>query len=154
MHIVIYPYHAQIVAMFEAAGLAGVFDEWKAILAGEVAQIKAAHPGIRITLWDFSGFSSLHCEPIPVKGDRSATTKWYWEAGHFKPALGDVVLARVLGDSTHLTSSASFGFALSPANLGVNRARIARERSECALAQPQLVADAHTMIADAREAAR
>lgn len=148
MHLVIYPYHAQILAMFEEAGLATTFDNWKALLVEEVAKARAANPGARITLWDFSGFSSYQCEPIPAKGDKKAITKWYWEAGHFKPALGDIMLSRIAGEET----AATFGFPLDQASTAGNAARIASERASCAAAQPEIFEHARQLISTARGA--
>lgn len=148
MHLVIYPYHAQILAMFEEAGLATTFDNWKALLVEEVAKARAANPGARITLWDFSGFSSYQCEPIPAKGDKKAKTKWYWEAGHFKPALGDIMLSRIAGEE----APATFGFPLDQASIAGNNARIASERASCAAAQPEIFEHARQLISTARGA--
>lgn len=148
MHLVIYPYHAQILAMFEEAGLAATFDEWKALLVSEVEKVRAANPGVRVTLWDFSGFSSYQCEPIPAKGDKKAKTQWYWEAGHFKPALGDIMLSRVAGAS----AAENFGFPLDQSTALDNRERIARERAACASAQPEIFEHARELISKARGA--
>lgn len=148
MHLVIYPYHAQILAMFEEAGLATTFDNWKALLVEEVARTRAANPGARITLWDFSGFSSYQCEPIPAKGDKKTRTKWYWEAGHFKPALGDIMLSRIAGEE----AAGTFGFPLDQASTAGNTARIASERASCAAAQPEIFEHARQLISTARGA--
>lgn len=83
MNVIIYPYHAQILAMFEEAGLWPAFETWKLQLAEKVAAVQKTNPHRRITLWDFSGYAKFQCEKIPGKGDKLAVTEWYWEAGHF-----------------------------------------------------------------------
>lgn len=148
IHLVIYPYHAQILAMFEQTGLWPVFEEWKAMLAGEVERARTLHPGATITLWDFSGFGPIQCERIPAKGDLATATRWYWEAGHFKSALGDVVLGDVLG----ARAVPQLGVRLGVDNLDENRRRIARERSQCAAAYPALFADVARLVASATAA--
>jgi hypothetical protein len=135
--VVIYPYHAQIMALMERSGLAPVFDQWKTLLAQQVEALRAAHPGVRITLWDFSGYGQYQCEPIPARGDRTTQTTWYWEAGHFKAALGDIMLERML-TAADKQAEPAFGMALTPATIKLNRERIARERSACVLAAPAL----------------
>lgn len=147
VHLVIYPYHAQLLAMFEQAGLWPVFEQWKRLVLREVDAVKRAQPGARITLWDFSGFSPVQCERIPPRGDTRSATRWYWEAGHFKPAVGDMILDRVLG------GDAPLGQALTAANFEQNRQRIAAERGRCAAAYPELFSKAAQMIAAARPAA-
>lgn len=145
--VVIYPYHAQIMALLEAAGMAPMFDTWRTLLVREIAAARAAHPDVTITLWDFSGYSAHHCEPIPAKGDRRSETRWYWEAGHFKPAMGELMLARMLGRPD---ADPDFGFALGQDNLEQNRARVAAERAACAAAAPGLFRDAQAMLAARR----
>lgn len=144
--IVIYPYHAQIMALLESAGMAPLFDQWKTLLAAQVESLRAAHPGAQITLWDFSGYASYQCEPIPAKGDRASQTKWYWEAGHFKAALGDIMLARMLGAPA---AEPAFGVPLTTATLDANRARIAAERADCIAATPALFTEAASLSAPA-----
>lgn len=134
--LVIYPYHAQLLAMFEAAGLWPLFEEWKRRLAQEVAAAKEQHPAAQLSLTDFSGYGAYNCERIPAANERGAATRWYWEAGHFKKALGDIVLQRVM--SPMAPGDGQFGMPLDGATLAANRDRIAQERSRCAAAQPEL----------------
>ena len=131
--LVIYPYHAQWLAMLEAAGLWPLFEQWKAQLVREIAGVQASHPGASITLHDFSGFGPYNCERIPAASERSAATRWYWEAGHFKKALGDVVLERLLSQL-----SAAVGPASRCRLAGGQHAAHRRERRDCLASQPEL----------------
>ena len=149
LHLVIYPYHAQILAMFDEAGLASTFDNWKGMLVEELEKVRTANPGARVTLWDFSGYSSYQCEAIPAKGDKKTKTTWYWEAGHFKPALGDLMLSRIAGQAD---APSSFGFALDQASIGANNARLASERASCAATQPDIFEHARALVSKARGA--
>ncbi|CAH0218524.1 hypothetical protein SRABI118_02165 [Massilia sp. Bi118] len=144
VNLVIYPYHAQLMAMFEEAGLQPTMEEWKRVLVQEVDAMRRRQPNARIHLWDFSGFDAVQCEAIPAAGDLRSTTKWYWEAGHFKSATGDLILRRVLGEEV------PFGIALTAQNLEQNRQRIAAERARCLGSIPEIFADARATIADAR----
>lgn len=109
VHLVIYPYHAEVRLMIERAGLGGLFSEWKASLL-ETAQLRNTSKA-RIAVWDFSGISPQTTESIPAPGDRRTRLLNYWEAGHFKKELGDQVLAQVLGDGV------GFGHKLEPSTL-------------------------------------
>jgi hypothetical protein len=151
LQLVIYPYHAQMLAMFEEAGLWPAFEQWKGMLAGEVAAARRQDPEARISLWDFSGFSAMPCEPIPVANDTKTVTRWYWESGHFKLNVGDLMLARLNGESDR-GASQSFGYNLSSSNLPENQARIARERSACIAARPELFEHAKGLIRHAQNA--
>lgn len=148
IHLVIYPYHAQLMVMMEQAGLSPVFEQWKLRLVREVARLNAAHPAARVVLWDFSGYGALQCEAIPAKGDIVHGTRWYWESGHFKSALGERMLERVFGAAGTEPRPAEFGFRLNAANWNENSDRIARERQACLAAEPAMFRDAAGMVAD------
>ncbi|MEF2265316.1 hypothetical protein V3C40_00870 [Janthinobacterium sp. LS2A] len=146
--LVIYPYHAQMLAMFEDAGLWPLFEEWKDQLVLAIGEVRARYPDAHISLTDFSGYGAYNCEPIPAANERSKATRWYWEAGHFKKALGDIVLRRVMSPQETAPDDGQFGMPLDAARLEENRARIAQERGSCVAAQPglfarQLLAEQH-----------
>ncbi|AVR98387.1 hypothetical protein [Pseudoduganella armeniaca] len=127
--LLVYPYHAQLLAMFEAAGLWRRFEAWKAVLREEVAAARLRHPRARIVLADFGAYGPWQCEPIPAEGSGAMTT-WYWEAGHFKAALGEVLLAR-LDDTADRAHDATAG------------------RAACVARQPGLFIDAARLVARA-----
>ena len=144
VHLMIYPYHAQMMAIIEQSGLWNRFETWKGVLVEEVAAARARHPQARITLHDFSGYGEFNCEAIPGAGS-TQHTRWYWEAGHFKATLGEVLVGRMLGSAPQ-----DFGMELTTASVERNRARIAQERSACAASQPALFTDVDRMVRQAR----
>jgi hypothetical protein len=147
LDVVIYPYHAQMLAMFEQVGLDPVFARWKSMLAHDVEAILNTYPHAKITLWDFSGFSPLQCETIPARGDKTAVTQWYWEAGHFKPALGNQMLSRILNGPGRPDD---FGVSLTTLNLTQNQRRFENERAACMKTYPKLFSEAQTLVETAR----
>lgn len=147
--LVIYPYHAQILAMFEAAGLWPLFEDWKRHLVAAVAETNRSNPGAKITLLDFSGFGQYNCERIPDAGEVRATTKWYWEAGHFKKELGDIVLARVMSEVAPVSHEPPFGIKLEAGSEQANADRIAAERRACVAAYPRMFESARQLMAKA-----
>ena len=80
-------------------------------------------------------------------GNTRSVTRWYWEAGHFKSALGERILQRILGGET------AFGFRLGADTLAANRQRIAAERAQCAGDYPQVFTGARDVVANARASA-
>lgn len=98
--LVTYPYHSQLLVLFGEAGLWNAFEDWKRLLVGVVEEERRKHPGLRLQLVDFAYFSNASMEPIPAPPDRRTEVLWYWEAGHFKSALGNVVLESVLGQGS------------------------------------------------------
>lgn len=61
----------------------------------------------QVRLIDFSVLHPYTREPIPPRGDTRTVMRFYWESGHFKPALGEAVIARLFRES-------DFGVALAP----------------------------------------
>lgn len=141
VHLLVYAYHAQMLALYEASGLWPRFEEWKRIVLQETEAARARYPQARIVLHDFSGFGEYNCEAIPGPGQHGST-RWYWEAGHYKPALGEEMMRRMLSGAPE----GSFGMALTLQNLERDRQRIAAERAQCAAAQPALFAEAREMV--------
>ncbi len=94
-YLVIYPYHAEIRMMIERLGMGKLFADWKRIVVG-IAE-KATDQGKNVQVWDFSGVGPETLEAIPARGDRKTHLTNYWEAGHFKKELGDLMLDRLLG---------------------------------------------------------
>jgi hypothetical protein len=148
VNLVIYPYHAQLLAMMDEAGLQTTMEEWKQLLVREIDTVQKRQPDARIRLWDFSGYGPVQCEPIPAPGDRRSMTRFYWEAGHFKSSVGDLIQQRILG------GEGTFGTLLTAANINENRQRIADERARCAGTNPNVFASAHSLIGAASKQAR
>lgn len=104
VHLVIYPYHAEIRLLIERTGLGQLYADWKRMIVASAAHTPDSETRVRV--WDFSGISPETLEAIPASGDRHTHMQYYWEAGHFKKALGDKLLARLL------TGAPGFGIEL------------------------------------------
>ena len=92
LRFVIYPYHAHTLVLFQLTGLWPAYEDWKRELA---RRIDAAQGASDVQLWDFTGLSPYADEQVPRPGDTRSELRWYWEAGHFKNSLGDVLLANM-----------------------------------------------------------
>ena len=92
LRFVLYPYHAHTLMLFQLTGLWPAYEDWKRELVGRV---DAARGTMDVELWDFTGFSPYTAEQVPRPGDTRTELQWYWEAGHFKKSLGDLLLANV-----------------------------------------------------------
>jgi len=89
-----------------------------------------------IFLWDFSQFNDYTEEAIPAKGDRQAKMRWYWEAGHFKKELGDLVLNRIFGRPG---SREGFGILLNSENVEAQIAKLRAQEASYRLKHAQQV---------------
>ena len=92
LRLVLYPYHVHTLMLFQLTGLWPAYEDWKRELVGRV---DAARGTMDVELWDFTGFSPYTDEQVPRPGDTRTELQWYWEAGHFKKSLGDLLLANM-----------------------------------------------------------
>ena len=92
LRLVLYPYHVHTLMLFQLTGLWPAYEDWKREL---VRRVDAARGTMDVELWDFTGFSRYTDEQVPRPGDTRTELQWYWEAGHFKKSLGDLLLANM-----------------------------------------------------------
>jgi len=107
------PYHAQYLELIRREGFWPGFEKWKIALSHLASKD-------RVRLLDFTGYSSFTTEPVPPANDRRTVMRWYWEAGHFKNALGDRVISRIFEDG--------WGTDLTPETASANNRRVETER--------------------------
>jgi hypothetical protein len=145
LHLVIYPYHAQMMVLLDETGMWPAFEGWKRMLARSVSAARARRPDARIFLWDFSGFNPYTTEAIPGEGDLAATTEYYWEAGHFKKALGDRVLDRILARPD---ATGDWGSELTVESVDSDLERTRAGLARYAASHPDVVRDVRRIVAE------
>lgn len=121
LHLVIYPYHAHLMETFRITGHWQAFEDWKRAAVSAVREEARHDTKGLVSLWDFSGFNALTTEVVPDKSDRKTTMRWYWEAGHFKRELGNLMLDRIFGGGEPVPG---FGVLLDSANVETHMAAI------------------------------
>lgn len=107
------PYHAQYLELIRKEGFWPGFEKWKISLSHLASKD-------RVRLLDFTGYSSFTTEPVPPANDRHTVMRWYWEAGHFKNALGELVISRIFRDG--------WGTDLTAETASANNRRVEAER--------------------------
>lgn len=137
LHLVIYPYHVHFQQAIRLNGHAERFDTWKRIVVRIVADEARASGGPAVPIWDFSGFNRWTTEPVPPQGDRRSVMQWYWEAGHFKRELGDLVLDQVLGSAP---PNPEFGVRLDEANVEQRIAETQAQAARYSAEHPDVIA--------------
>lgn len=142
VRFVIPPTHARAQEVIAFLGLTQVFERWKAELVGELEREGSARGAEPFALWDFSGFNAATTEAIPASGDPAARMTWFYDPIHFTPAMGALVLDRVLalGDPRFL-GLADAGAPLTAATLDAH-AQTLRERRRAFLARDGSFAEA------------
>lgn len=84
------PYHAQYFQAIWESGKWPMFEQWKRAVS------KIADEG-GVPLWDFNTMDGYATEVPPPSGDRRTSLRWFWEPAHYRPELGELMLARMLG---------------------------------------------------------
>jgi hypothetical protein len=91
--VLINPYHESYFDLLRRTGRWETFLAWKAALATLVGgQTDPENAGVR--LFDFSTLDLVR-EPIPAPGDLRTEMRYYWESGHYKRSLGDVMIREI-----------------------------------------------------------
>lgn len=124
MTLYIHPYHAEFLDMLNNFGFWTSFEDWKRHLAAQVAGLQSDETEIRVI--DFSGYNEFTTEQVPAPGDTQSEMRWYWEPGHYKSALGEHILERIVHGRTR------FGRVLTSANIETVLAEIRQERDRFA----------------------
>ncbi len=85
------PPHARQMEVIRAIGLWPLFEQWKREL---VAILQEEGMEKLFPLWDFSGYNSITTKDVP----KDSRMREYLDSTHYSPFVGDMVLARVLGE--------------------------------------------------------
>jgi hypothetical protein len=143
--VIIYPYHAHLLETINLTGLWPVFESWKRGLIEILAKINDQS----IQLWDFSGYHSYATEAVPEPRDEIGIVKWYWEAGHFKKELGDLMLERIfVTDRNGGVFSGDFGILLTKDNVDAKLAEANSMRARYMSGHGRDIANLQSMMAN------
>lgn len=145
LRLIVYPYHGQLLVLIDELGLWPLFEEWKRRIV-DIIEEEGGPTQANIVLIDFSGFSAYTTEQIPSKNDKRSSPQWYWEAGHFKKELGNVMLNTAIRRYALEGSSTGFGTELHRSNIDHHLAALRSAKDHFRQASPELVADVHTMV--------
>ncbi|WP_133718355.1 hypothetical protein [Methylocaldum gracile] len=138
LHLIIYPYHSHLMEIIRITGHWPTFEDWKRAITHIVGTEAGRRGEPPVLLWDFSGFDELTTEAVPGKNDRQARMHWYWEAGHFKRELGNLILDRIF---TLADAGDQFGTLLRPENVEAQIALLRAQEAEYRKSHPRDVAE-------------
>lgn len=144
--VYVIPSHAEELEMFRQLGMTPYYQAWKAELAAVVET--AAAPGNPVTLWDFGGFSPYVTEAVPGPGDTRNGLRWIWEPIHFRPELGALMAARMVGEG----GPVNLGVQVTAAEMPGRAAAYAEAQRAWVAAHPADVARIAGLVAGAVEA--
>lgn len=86
------------VAGLEVRRRLGLTARSQAWLADMVRTVEDAAGGPdHVAIWNFEGYDTPVQQPLPAAKD-STPLRWFWEAVHFRPELGTLMLRRIAGE--------------------------------------------------------
>lgn len=97
LKILIPPNHATYISVYHYSGDPDpAFYTDRSALVKLVEESNAAHPEAPpAEIWDFNDYHELNCEPLPATA--KGRMHWFLDGTHARKALGDVMLARMMG---------------------------------------------------------
>lgn len=119
------PVHADLLDIYDRAGLWPLYEDWKRELTTLVA--KYSNRSDNALLWDFSGYHTLSTESVSLE----IPLRMYWDASHYRPVVGDAIITRIFdgGDPR-------FGAVLTPENVEAHLATIRSQQRSYREHQP------------------
>jgi hypothetical protein len=91
------PAHVTLLEQFDESGYWPAWEDGKRRLLKLTVRLNSAYPDAPpIVLWDFTAVGPYVTEPVPPADDTTTRLRWFWDPGHFRKELGDVMLQRAL----------------------------------------------------------
>jgi hypothetical protein len=155
VRILIAPAHARYYQLLSALGLMDDIEELKRNLV-ELVRRQQTKPSTRSSsadtptpIWDFSSANEFTSEEVPPFSTSGAEMQWYFDAVHFTPKLGEIILKESAGD----VKAAASGHAeiLTPETLDAALSRIRRSYEKYALTHPDDVAEIRRLVSSAEK---
>jgi hypothetical protein len=142
LHLFISPSHARQWEALHGSGLWQMWEDWKrqlVIINEEVAKQYHVQP---FELYDFSGYSRFSTEAVPREPEK--IMRWYSDASHFLPEVGEFVLKRMFSPSAK--DEPGFGVLLTPATIENNLATLRAGRLQYIRTHPLDKADIDNLV--------
>lgn len=103
------PIHARQLEVIRLSGLWSQYEIWLGKMTAISENEARVHGKEPFSIFDFSSYEGLVAKAVSEGAVGSNAVSWYWESSHYKKALGDIVLGRILGgglpDSKELYST-------------------------------------------------
>ena len=130
LRLYISPIHALWYEKYVRSGKLDKIENWKRKIVKILDDTSKRHQKkIPLSVLDFSGYSQITTEDLPVWGGQIEAMRWYSDLNHFSDTQGDRILDRLFlpprrNDGLH----GSYGVRLSPQNIEQHLRRIRNER--------------------------
>ncbi len=91
----IHPYHKSLMEVVVESNRKKEYQDWLTHLVDITVSSE------RTQLWDFNTNNKYSEEAVPGAGDKSQKMAWYWEPGHYKSTLGELIIERIFKEQHH-----------------------------------------------------
>ena len=96
VRLFIQPTHVYLLEVLKALGMMEDYEKWQHRLIGLVEGVNKQYPkSLNFPLWDFSGYNSVTMDEVPPAEEPKRPMDWYYDVGHFKKSLGDMIQDRI-----------------------------------------------------------
>ncbi len=113
--VLIAPSHISQLKHFDEVGYWSAWEDGKRRLLARAEKLNHEYPNTApITVWDFNSITPYTTESVPLPDDTTSRLAYYWDPGHFKKELGDLMLTRISGSDA---ADDMFGTLLTPNNI-------------------------------------
>lgn len=113
--VLIAPSHISLLEHLDNAGYWADWEDGKRRLVASADSLNQTHPNaVPIHVWDFNSVGPYTTEPVPDMDDTQTRLAYYWDPGHFKKQLGDIMIGRIFTDTL---PGDGFGRVLTPDNI-------------------------------------
>ncbi|MFN7714182.1 MAG: hypothetical protein ACK5QS_01690 [Pseudanabaenaceae cyanobacterium] len=149
------PVHAYNLEMSYAFGDFGTFEQLKRDVTNLVAKVnqenQSNNASAKITVWDFSGYSSVNTVPVPTN-DTQPPTRYYYDDQHYQPEIGDLVLKVILANGNRPADVPSdFGVMLTPETIENHLQKIRNDGVIYRQNHPEAAVMIEPLVADAKK---
>lgn len=136
LHLLIPPSHAWHWQTLWHSALWPQFEDMKRALVSINEEEARRATRAAFPVLDFSGSSGPALESVPLSP--AQPMQWFWEPVHFKPALGDRLIAQVMDESGGRTAPAALGTPITSSNIDAHLQRLRRLQEDYAAAHPDV----------------
>ena len=96
----IQPTHVYLLEVLKTLGMMEEYEKWRHRLIDLVESVNKKYPkSLKFPLWDFSGYNTVTMDEVPPAEELKRPMDWYYDVGHFKKSLGDLIQDRIFNYS-------------------------------------------------------
>ncbi|WP_036476584.1 hypothetical protein [Myxosarcina sp. GI1] len=125
LYLFISPTHAHQLEVYRILNLFSLYENWKKQLTTMTNKLSKNNSKNNYMLWGFSGYNRINTEKIQ---DRNM--HWYWDSSHYKKKVGEMILARLLGQDASQDVSEDFGKIINIHNVESHTRNIRQEQKQ------------------------